>query len=162
MNIKKLSSLLAASLFCIACSSEDKVIAPSKAERPKKASPEAGDAAPVGYQTKQAPYEKKDNHTSPKPILPDIGPADLLEWQIKATPEAMAKLEGCKGYQALQAKNPENISITTHKDISPSMPFWVFAIQEKTSEQTTILNYCTLTATTLAIDCDPVGAAICP
>ena len=158
MNTQKLALLLAASLFSLACADEAKPGVLAKPER-SKASP--GAAAP-GYQTKKAPYERPSTHTAPKPVMLDVGPADLLDWQIKATAEAQGKIEGCAGFQALQAKNPGGISISTHKEISPSMPFWVFAIQEKAGEQTTTLNYCTLLATTAAITCDPIGAAVCP
>ena len=164
MTLYKPTQLLMASLFCLACSGEEKLSAAPKTNRPQKTSqpPNETKNNPTGYQTKKAPYETPDNHQEPKPILPDIGPADLLEWQIKATAEASAKIEGCKGYQELHSKNPTNISISTHKEISPSMPFWVFAIKESAGDQTTTLNYCTLTATTSAISCDPVGATVCP
>jgi septal ring-binding cell division protein DamX len=163
MTPYKLTHLLTASLFCLACSTEEKRSTDPKTNRPQKTSQAPDDSktgGPTGYKTKRAPNEEPTKE--PKPILPDIGPADLLEWQIKATAEATAKIEGCKGYQELQSKNPEGISISTHKEVSPSMPFWVFAIQERAGDQTTILNYCTLTATTTVIDCDPVGATVCP
>jgi hypothetical protein len=163
MNIRKLTQLIAASFVCFACSDGEKPNAP-KSDRPQKSNQpsDTNKKNSVGYQTKKAPYEMKDNHTEPKPVIPDVPPADLLEWQIKATAEAQGKIEGCKGYQALYNKNPTNISISIHKEISPSMPFWVFAIQEKSAEQNKTINYCTLIATTLEINCDSVGTSICP
>jgi hypothetical protein len=157
MRTKKLPHLFVAFLLCFACSSEEKALS-NKADPPQKTK-----KAPVPRSAiKRPPYDQPDNHTEPKAVIPDVGPADLSEWQVKSNQEAQSKVEECKGYQALHAKNPEKISIALFKEISPSQPYWIFAIQEKSDDKTTILNYCTLTGTTLNIQCDAVGQAVCP